>query len=40
MFIKSNQDFIKFTKSNEQLLKKTLHAEDIQYLTHQDNIPS
>lgn len=39
LFIRSNPDFIKFAKSNESLFKKTLHAEDIIYLVHHEEIP-
>lgn len=39
-FLQSNPDFIKFTKSNEHLIKKTLHAEEILYFTHHEKYPS
>ncbi|HCY21764.1 TPA: hypothetical protein DIC40_08195 [Patescibacteria group bacterium] len=39
MFIRSNQDFIKFARSNESLFKKTLHAEDVIYLVHHEEVP-
>ncbi|HCB51442.1 TPA: hypothetical protein DEP21_02595 [Patescibacteria group bacterium] len=40
IFITSNPDFLKFTKSNEDLLKKVLHAEEILYFTHNEKYPS
>ncbi|AHB40961.1 hypothetical protein P148_SR1C00001G0151 [candidate division SR1 bacterium RAAC1_SR1_1] len=39
LFIRSNQDFIKFARSNESLFKKTLHAEDVIYLVHHEEVP-
>ncbi len=39
IFIRSNPDFLQFAKSNELLLKKILHTEDILYLVHHEPIP-
>lgn len=40
VFIKANPDFLKFCQSHEILVKKTLHAEDISYLTQNEHAPS
>ena len=40
IFIKANPDFLKFCKTHEVLLQKTLHAEDIAYLPYNEQAPS
>lgn len=40
IFIKANPDFLKFCQSHENLLQKTLHADDITYLPYNEQAPS
>ncbi len=39
LFIRSNPDFIRFAKNNEPLFTKTLHAENVLYLVHHEEVP-
>ena len=40
IFIRANPDFLKFCQSHENLLQKTLHADDITYLPYNEQAPS